>query len=360
MKSNINIILSSGVALGAYVPPLLVYNHLKALGYNAEFFVIENLIDDKKKNNIIKNKFAFHRNFKIALTGQKLSERSDYGINSEKVQLLYKEWDKLNAKKFSVFSGFWTRIVEDYILSREVVDYQVYLCHLDADISTSWKNYTLTKIKMKNIWMFNLQRKEVAYYIKVTSDLPKAFKKRSKRFVIHGGGWGMGTYVNKVPELKKYNIDLDIINYEPDDIKDKVRRNRYFMIDPEWRTWEKYNSHYIFPPFKELYDPNASYDFSAKYPSVYDLIRNSYGIISKPGGATLIDSFSSSTPIIFLEPYGEYERSNAELWKSLGFGLDFKTWLLMNCQTEVLGEMHNNLKKALSKSENFISIYASE
>ena len=359
MKTSSILFLSSGVALGVYVPPLIMSNQLRAKGINTEFFVIENLIHENKLGNILMNKYAFHRSFKTALVGQKLSEKSDYGIDNQKVQLLYDQWDKIRIKKFLVFSGFWASIIDYYLETRKLNSDLVDLCHLDAAVSSSWKNHDSIMRKYRNVWFFNLQKTTVNYQIKVTDTPLVDFKDRSRRFVIHGGGWGMGTYREKMQELNDLKIRLDIINYEPHDLNNRANDNRNFMIDPEWKTWEKKsNGEYAFPPFAQINDNlPIRFDYNAKYPGVYDLIRNSYGIISKPGGATLMDSFSSATPIIFLEPFGDYEEANAMLWKRSGFGVDYNHWISMGCSTDLLWQMHNKLKKAILNTKNIMSLY---
>lgn len=359
MNSDCFIILSSGVALGVYIPPLIINKQLRTKGINTEFYVIETLIQEEKIDNILKNKFVFHRNFKIALIGQKLSEKSDYGLDKGKIQQLYYLWDEKLIKRFLVFSGFWVPLVENYLATRNHIDYAVDFCHLDSSISTSWKNHGLSKINYRDIWFFNICNSKINYYIEISDKRPIEFNDRDKRFVIHGGGWGMGTYKEKIQELKNHKIKLDIINYEISDINENNSEDiRNFLIDPKWKTWEKCNLEYIFPPFCQITDNKYNkFDCSNKYPAIYDLIRNSIGIISKPGGATLIDSFSSATPIIFLEPFGDYERRNAILWKKLGFGIDYFQWILMDCSTDILWQMHKNLTRMLAKTQNIIDLY---
>ncbi len=264
----------------------------------------------------------------------------------------------MQISRFLVFSGFWSAIIDDYIKSRANRDFQVDLCHLDSSVSTSWKNCGLNETNHRQIWFFNLHENRVYYHVRISDKPAIKFKNRQKRFVIHGGGWGMGTYREKIRDLTDLQIKLDIINYETDDINDRIGDHRYYMIDPDWKTWERFNAKYIFPPFTQIPDNNqVEFDYNAKYPAVYALIRNSYGIISKPGGATLLDSLSSATPIIFLEPFGDYEKDNATLWKKLGFGIDYNQWISMKCSTEVLLRMHENIQKILSKTQNILDLY---
>jgi len=359
MNKGTLVILSSGVALGAYIPPLIIHNQLKEKGVDTQFYVIENLIRKDKQDNILKNKFAFHRDFNVALVGQKLSQKSDYGIDQELVETLFSQWRKVKIVNFLIFSGFWLPIIEKYIERYNISDYKVDLCHLDSSISSSWKYKELNKSNFRHLWFYKLSDKKVNFCLKISESPPTKFKDRNNQFVIHGGGWGMGTYKEKINELKKHKIKLDIINYEINDVEcEKTNGYRYFMIDPKWRTWDKYKSRYIFPPFGQLdNNNNINYSCNASHPGVYDLIKDNYGIISKPGGATLLDSFASGTPVIFLEPFGDYERDNATLWKNLGFGIDYEEWVSLGCATDILYQMHFNIIKMSSKVQNFINLY---
>lgn len=351
------LLLASGVALGVYIPPIIICKQLKKAGIDTEFFVIENLIIDDKIENILKNKFAFHIDFKIALTGQKLSAVSDYGIDRYKVQSLYVYWDEIKISKIIVFSGFWLSIVDEYIKKRNRV-ISVDLCHLDCSISASWKKHKeLIKI-YNNIWFFDFKHSKVCYFLQVSRDEIMNFDERDKRCIIHGGGWGMGTYKDKIRELDENGINLDVINYQPHEIYTRNKSFRNFLISPNWKAWEKKDNEYIFPPFFEFKQPCfVEINNNLDYPKVYDLIRQAAAIISKPGGATLIDSFSSATPIILLDPFGEYEKSNADLWKKLGFGIDYDKWAEMGYTSDILYTMHINIKNALHRSINFIDLF---
>jgi hypothetical protein len=359
MKNSDGIlILTCGVALGTYIPSLILCKQLKKRDKNSELFVIESLLSDNKQQNILKTKFAFHRDFQVALMGQRITGISDYSIDETKRQSIYEQWDNVSIVKILIFSGFWLPVVENYINTRKRKNISVDFCHLDSTLSTSWKKNKFNKINHREIWFYNLNDNKVYYNLNISLTPPIDFKLRHNRYVIHGGGWGVGTYKEKIKELSNNNINLDIICYEPKEIENSNINNRSFLIDPNWKIWEKVNSEYIFPPFKQVFnDKYSEFNYDIEYPAVYNLIQHSCGIISKPGGATLIDSLSSGTPVVFLEPYGEYERANAELWKKLGFGIDYDTWISLGCSSEILFQMHCNIIKSLTTTQNIIDLY---
>ncbi len=358
MSKGYFLLLSSGVALGAYIPPLVMHYQLKRKGINTLFYVIENLIYDKKIDNILNNKSAFHKSFKVALTGQKLSSITNYGIDFQKVDCLFTEWDNLNIVKILVFSGFWCTIIEKYIETRRKYSLDIDHIHLDSSLSTSWKNWS-DNYKARDIWFFNLSEKKVNYHLQIANRQLINYKNRNPRYVIHGGGWGMGTYRDQINYLNINGIKLDIINYENGDLGCWIKSHRYFLIDPVWQAWTKYNSVNIFPPFSRVKkNLKMKFDYSnTNYPQIYDLIRSSLGIISKPGGATLIDSFASATPVILLEPFGKYEENNALLWEELGFGMNFDHWASSGFCTHMLSNLHEKLLANLSHSQNIIDLY---
>ena len=62
-----------------------------------------------------------------------------------------------------------------------------------------------------------------------------------------------------------------------------------------------------------------------EYHVMFDLVREARAIISKTA-STLVDSLAAATPIVMLEPFGEHEQKNADLWEYLGFGIPYSKW----------------------------------
>ncbi len=357
-KSKISI-LCSGVALGVYIPAILIYYQLKKANINIEVIVLENLLADDKKSKLLENKKAFHKNFRFALTGQKMAKDLWPFFDKNIINELFKNWISEKRKKFIIFSGFWMSVINEYskLISPEKLDIDI--IHMDADISASWKNFQDDCKQFNNIWLFDWKEKRLIYNIPVTAKMPLTFNNRKDRFVIHGGGWGMGTYQSKISELTRNVIKLDIIAYDISEADELNQKNRFYMIDPAWSPWikNKKNIH-EFPPFGEV-KKNKKNEFKNKeeYHELYDLISQNMGIISKPGGATLVDSLSSATPLIMLEPFGDYEQKNSELWKELGFGIYYDEWEKLKFSKEILKELHENLIKSCKNSINYIMDY---
>lgn len=361
MRDNTITILCSGVALGVYIPAILTEYQLRSEGLDTEVVVLEDLLPKDKKNKVLENKKAFHQSFRVALTGQKMARDLWPILDQNAVDALFKKWKSEKRLDFIVFSGFWMSVLKEYAL-RSGFKYQelnIDIIHMDAVISASWRNYQTESQLFNNVWLFNWTEKRLTYELPISQVTPKAYHERQERFVIHGGGWGMGTYQSKIPELEENGIPLDIIAYDVSETTKPKQGNRYFMIDPVWSPWQrnKENRH-EFPPFGEVV-PGSTPIFRNKpeYHELFDLISSSKGIISKPGGATLLDSLSSATPIIMLEPFGDYEEKNADLWEALGFGIRYNDWRQTGYSREVLTQLHENLLRTKGTLINLTKDY---
>jgi UDP-N-acetylglucosamine:LPS N-acetylglucosamine transferase len=100
--------------------------------------------------------------------------------------------------------------------------------------------------------------------------------------------------------------------------------------------------------------------FRANFHPFYDVIRRSKAIVSKPGGCTLIDSLSSATPVVFLEPYGSAERSNGKIWEHLGFGISYTAWRETGYDASVLEQLHSNILSRTRASIDYPRAVAAE
>ncbi len=360
MEKGAITILSSGVTLGIYVPALTINSQLQNKGFKTDVIVLESLFLKEKQDKIPEAKVAFHKNFKFALMGQKVTGNIFDSFDITLLESTLAKWKNEKRSHFLIFSGFWVPIIEQYISN---IDFkiEVDICHMDATESISWKGRDTSHSCYRHIWMFNWENRVVSSIIDIQGEPPLIFEKRKDRFIVHGGGWGIGTYKNVIPELTELGYGLDIIAYENNDFSSNTSNNCYFMIDPNWRAWDKdKDGYYIFPPLGEIKaNTLINYKNNRQYSEVYNLIGQCKAIISKPGGATIIDSLSSATPIIFLDPFGEYENVNSKLWEYLGFGISYKNWKESNFSMEILNELHNNLLKVRPKLKNYLEeIYA--
>ena len=129
-----------------------------------------------------------------------------------------------------------------------------------------------------------------------------------------------------------------------------------FMLDPTWSPWLRDAEGFLtFPPMIQLSGPRVANLGSnrARNHDLFDVIACASAVVSKPGGCTLIDSLASCTPVILLEAYGYAERSNADVWIALGYGIRFEAWRDSGFSAEVLQTLHENLRKRPRNTINY-------
>jgi hypothetical protein len=328
-------ILTSGVALGVHVPGLLLADRIREQGGTASVSVLERLMRPETLETTARSKQAFHRDFRVALAGQKLARNAAVATDLGAVEQLFTDWQQRGVHRFVVFSGFWLALLEQYFGAHGPVP--VDICHVDSVRSPSFDKAGETSLPVRHVWLADADRGLVPCSIPVTRDAPVPWTSRDRRLLVHGGGWGMGTYRERAGELLDADFDLDVVAYEQGDLSsDGVR---YFMIDPDWHPWLDDG----YPPF----GPAGSQPVQRTgHHGSFDLCRQSLASVSKPGGGTLLDSLWSATPLVLLEPFGAHEQRNADLWISLGYGIAFEAWQRKDFAVEVLEELHAALLTA--------------
>jgi hypothetical protein len=345
-------VLTSGVALGVHVPGLLLAARLRELGVPVEVSVLERLLPEAKVATIRKMKQAFHRDFRIALTGQRIAAKPTDSLSRTAVDELFASWHRRGASRFVVFSGYWLPLVTRY---RETADNSVHidLCRVDSVDSPSFQGGDAPD-HVRKIPLADAATGTLPYSIPVTRQPPVAWADRERRLLAHGGGWGMGTYRDGVADLAAAGFAVDVVAYEAADVVDDGVR--YFMIDPDWHPWLDDG----FPPFARVRPgESVSYQRGAEHHGSFDLVRTGLASVSKPGGGTLLDSYWSATPAVLLKPFGPHEQRNADLWESLGFGISLERWRAGGCSVDVLGSLHENLLAARGRATDYPALLAS-
>jgi hypothetical protein len=174
--------------------------------------------------------------------------------------------------------------------------------------------------------------------------------------VVHGGGWGIGTFREKLLEIEAEGFSLDVVCYSSTDAVDGVAGRRYFMDDPSWRTWHRNSAgEHTFPPFGQVNPGSSAVSFSnqTQCHGLHRVIRQAQGIVSKPGAGTLIDSFAAATPLVMLEPFGPHEERNSEIWAAYGFGVRYQDWINAHQPLSMLERMHENLLTRRSSAKDY-------
>jgi hypothetical protein len=354
-------ILTSGVGLGVYIPALLVDRQLHKLGLAADVEVLENYYTPVRQKGHLAFRDAHHTNFALAQMAHRMVRDVQECLDPERVGLLIQSWAKEQRDHFIVWSGFWLPVIEEY--RRQASNRHLYVdhCRIDAEISASFKIYPQLQYSGRAIWLWNWAERSLVHRLSAKTGRPLPFGSRDHRLVVHGGGWGIGTYREKAVELRSAGYALDIVIHDGSEAC-RNSRDRYFMLEPDWRPWNKASDGtQEFPPMGELRASHTiAYERNSDYHPFYDVIRGSMAIVSKPGGCTLIDSLNSATPVILLEPYGYAERSNALMWEHLGFGMPYEKWQQTGYDTAVLEKLHLNILAASGIGIDYPQMYVAE
>lgn len=320
--------------------------------------MLENTYRDEIKEKVPVYKKAFHNNFKVAKKGVDLARDITSCLDPVKVKKLLERWQRERRMKFIAITGFWIPILEQYQQLMGDEKLNVDLLHLDAGHSPSYLVYGERCDCYNHIWFFDQGANQMKYEITITDLEIIPYEDREERFLAHGGGWGIGTYQTIIDELLIEGMWIDALAYYHEDIVGH-KQIRYHMNDPHWSPWIKSEAGcFQFPPLA-LIEPGQppSYKNQQQYPLIFDIIRRSKAIISKPGGYSLCESLAAATPFIFLEPFGKHEESNAKFWINQGFGIWYEDWKAERFSDEVIQRLHLNLCGARNKNEDYGGLY---
>ncbi len=343
------LLLCSGVTLGAYVPGVILDRKLKMQGLDSSVMVLEKVFRKHKQQKLDQMKKEFHESFAFALLAQKLSSEVEKNFDPLLVQQLYRQWDKFDNLVFVIFSGFWVKVLNEYLATHKSQRSVVHVIHLDATISSSWKNASQQFGNWKHHWLFSLQSRKINYsFGDLCPDVQ--IDCREQRLIAHGGGWGIGTYKAMTENFSMMNYGLDLLTYNYSEL-DSQQENGSYLLDPTWKPWEQAEGVSQYPPLFKMQSSELEEIPEVSGISPFQrVVAAKIGIMSKPGGGTLIDSLICGTPLILLDPFGDYEKANASLWEHFGLGIQFNKWKSKDFSKEVLAEMQENIFRIKSKS----------
>jgi hypothetical protein len=353
------VVLTSAVGLGVYIPALLIRQQLRSLGVTVSVEVLEDFYTLKQQSSHIAHAQAHHANFALAQLAHRMARDVQQSLHEERIQVLMERWVAQGCRHFIVWSGFWLPILEHY---RDLTgwDLQIDHCRIDADISASFKIYPQLRPFGREIWLWHGDSNSLVYEISIGQHAPLSFEQRQPRVMIHGGGWGIGTYQDRAKALAAAGFALDLVVHNPDEAAFLQPNDCAYQLQPDWHAWQRdVEGELQFPPMNMLnHGESVPCEQNADYHLLYDVIRRNQAIISKPGGCTLIDSLASATPVILLEPYGYAEARNSAIWQHLGFGISYADWRASGYSLERLAVLHANLVNRTQRGVDYLKTYA--
>jgi hypothetical protein len=352
------------MGLGVYVPSLLLDYQLRQLGIKTEVLVIESYYTEEKQGKLAENKKAFHDSFRVAVLGHKMNKSEVFhNLDMGQLEKLLQNWQNSKRRDFIIMSGQWHKILDSYIKRIGIENVKIDTVRMDGGIAPSWRQFNNDSNYFNEVWFFDNNATQIPCCIPVNNKELIPYQDRNNRFFLHGGGWGMGTYRDKVNELNQMGFCLDIVAYNQNEIEvNETFNNRYYLMDAKWSPWHKdSNGRYEFPRMYEMdYHGNKNVLYADGYQAIFNEFMKCKGIISKPGGGTLLDSLACATPIIFIEPIAEHEKINAAFWERMGLGISYQDWVNSGYSLDVLERLHNNLIEKKERTPNYVEIFIKE
>ncbi|GIO28888.1 MULTISPECIES: hypothetical protein [Paenibacillus] len=363
MNSSPVTLLASGNSFGAYIPAMHLHSYLQGKGVGTDVHVLENLYHEEIRRKIRSTKKAFHADFSVARMGHKLAKPVGPSLNDDAVGRLLDAWMRADAYRFGVFTGFWLPILERYkAAAGRPLD--IKLIRLDASDTPSYKVHKQLYPGYDNVWFYQPSKLSPDSYIASDEAEPLPYGQRVGRIMIHGGGWGIGTYAETIRELRALGRKLDVIVYDPSEVEEDDGVTRYFGTDASWEPWirDTQGKHTFPPMIRYVREDGVLREYPLGEYSVYtDLLRNCAAVISKPGGATLNESLAFGIPFIMLEPFGDHELHNSTYWESCGFGIRFAEWKARDFSEHHLEGIYSRLLEQRLKINHFgRNMYAAE
>jgi hypothetical protein len=357
-------ILCAGFGLGLYVPGLLLRTKLERLGLHAETEVFEELLPADILRRVEANRKACHSDFKVALAAQKIPGDMRSLWDPILVEHLLERWTTEDRRRFIVLSGYWVYVLDLYRKKRLGVEMDIDLLYIDADLAPSWvqqrKNQPEYEQEFRAVRLYNRFNHTVCFGIDANMGRPVPYEERTVGLVVHGGGWGIGTYKEKLTVLRRSGHDIASVCYSEDEMQEEAKGSRY-MDAPAWRTWHRgEDNRHQFPPFAETSSPQGQLQFHSQTMchGLHRIVRQARAIVSKPGAGTLIDSLAAATPLLLLEPFGPYEAANAAVWVKNGLGLPFVDWANAGYPVSTLHEIHGRLLHLRSHVRDYAEFFA--
>jgi hypothetical protein len=342
-------VLTSAVGLGAYVAALLHHELLRDAGHRVDLEVVEGWFTDHHLERHLIHERAFRRDFRLALAGRRMVGSVAERLDDERIDRLLTGWRADGRSRFFVWSGYWLPVLERYAASVPEMRVELDLCFSDSIESDSFRVHDQPAgVVRREHWLWNWRRRALGRRLPVPAGAPIPFAQRERRLVAHGGGWGLGTYTDVLPELSGAGYALDVLGPGSPGWEGQGPLDRRYLSDPDWHPWVRDAAgEFSFPPLGEvLAHGEVRYRPQISFPAAHLNVREGMAVVSKPGGGTLLDSLAAATPIVLLAPWGQPESKNGALWEELGFGIDYQRWRETGFDPDVLEDLHHRLLDA--------------
>ncbi len=347
-------ILSSLIGYGLYLPAQIICRRLQGAGIPSELYLVERLFTEEKKKTFQASRHAFGKNFRLAQLAARVPVDYHSSISQTEAEGIYEIWRANNVTEFLCFSGLWLELLNGYVPPSG--NKRIRCCRIDAGEAQTWAN--LKNVPIDHTYYFSdLPRKQINYTLSITGLQPVSYEARRREVVVHGGGWGLGNYVQKTEALKQAGYFRKIILNPVADLRQEQEdQAAFFISDPEWDPLVN-AADAGFPPLGAVGHEGIEYSYCKEHHPALSLVNESKAVISKPGGMTLIDAIITETPFIYLEAMGTNEEGNAVLIDHYGLGMPYEQWKDSGFSPKLLEECNRNIRKLKVGLPDFVDSY---
>jgi hypothetical protein len=347
-------ILSSLIGYGLYLPAQIINKRLQKAGIPSQLYLVETLFTEDKKKTFQASRHAFGKNFRLAQLAARVPVDYHSSISEAEAERIYESWRAGNVTEFLCFSGLWLELLNGYVPSSG--SKRIRCCRIDAGEAQTWAN--LTNVGIGRTYYFsNLPDKKINYTLSIAELQSVSYESRRNEVVVHGGGWGLGNYIQKTAALKQAGYFRKIILNPIADLKqEQEEQTAFFINDPSWDPLLNATDE-GFPPLGAVVSDGIEYSYCTEHHPALCLINESKAVISKPGGMTLIDAIITETPFIYLEAMGTNEEGNTVLIDHYGLGMPYEKWKESGFSPKLLEECHRNIRKLKNGLPDFVDSY---
>ncbi|UXI00494.1 hypothetical protein [Photobacterium sp. TY1-4] len=372
MTSGTIAILTASSGLGSFVPAVALSKWFQRQQRSVRFYALEQLYTPQALVRLEKTKAQCRRSLRTALLTQRWLSHSPgsirKAIDADKWQAFKAQWQHCPPEHVFLFSGFWLSFISELQAAQGArttgENQPVYHgVHVDVTTSLSWQPGEIGGLKHHHL----LAEGDEQFLVPPPPVVDWA--QRESRVAVHGGGWDIGDLDACIAMLRsRYTLLLGQSSLADADA-DADAENWQLLTEPDWLPWQhgcvaggQYPAQTLLGQ-TETRTGEQSRAINARCPDeppFQQLLSRCRALITKPGGASLIDSMATATPLVLLPPFGDYEAANGRAWISRGFALSFDDWKAQGFAQAPLYRCHQALLAMRGNRSVYGEKYANE
>lgn len=180
----------------------------------------------------------------------------------------------------------------------------------------------------------------------------RPYDQRDFAFATHGGGWAMGNFRDVLDQLPG---PAAILLPRERAMAEKAallpRASLFFDIETGAEAGTD------FARLAEVTETGYRILPPMQHHGALEVIARSRALVSKPGGATVVDSYLAQTPVLYLDPISIYEQGNADFIEATGIGMRLSDFLAKGADPALLEACARNLAKLVEGVPTLESLF---